>query len=191
MSLLQQINERNGAQASQQAEAQAAQQAEAGKPDAVQGVKDKRSQYSNMMAQTPDDANLQDEEPTAEEQQQFTQLELQVSELVNGERANQMFKVIQAANDPVEGVGQVAHDIIKIVKQSNPAVDSEILFGIGETAVEQVVQAYEDVDPSANFNEDQMAEAFSIGLQEWMQENPQDIDPDMKDYLAGAAPDQL
>jgi hypothetical protein len=144
-----------------------------------------------MMAQTPDEMEMMEEAPSPEEQEEFTQLELQVSEIVNGEKANQMFKVIQSAQDPVEGIGQVSHDIIKMITQSNPNISEDVLLGIGESVVEQVVQAYEDIDPSVNLNEDQVAEAFSIGLQEWMQENPNLVDPEMKQYLAGAAPSQL
>lgn len=191
MSLLQQINERNNSQAQQAQTAQQAQVAESQKPDAGAEMANQRSAYSNMMAQTPDEMEMMEEAPSPEEQEEFTQLELQVSEIVNGEKANEMFNVIQAAQDPVEGIGQVSHDIIKMITQSNPNISEDVLLGIGESVVEQVVQAYEDIDPSVNLNEDQVAEAFSIGLQEWMQENPNLVDPEMKQYLAGAAPSQL
>ena len=201
MSLLEQINERSKAkgqedQQAAQAESEAAQaeseaaQAEAQKPDAGKQSQQKRSDYSNMMSNTPDE-EIDEEAPTPEEQEEFTKLEVQVAELVNGDKAQELFKVIGAASDPVEGIGQAAHDIIKLLIQTNPNISPDVLFGLGETAVEQIVQSYEDIDPSVNLNEDQMAEAFSVGLQEWMTENPESVDPDMKQYLAGAAPSQL
>lgn len=191
MSLLQQINERNAAQSQEAQQAQQAEQDEAGKPDAVQQARDKRSQYGSMMANTPDEPNMQDEQASPEEQEEFTRLELEVAEIVNGQQANQLIKLIQAAGDPVEGIGQAAHDIIKLIEGKNKDIDSEILFAVGESAVEQVVQLYEEVDPASNLNEDQLAEAFSIGLQEWMGSNPNKLDPDLKEYMASAAPPQL
>ena len=190
MSLLQQINDTNQAKAQEQSQVQQAEQAEAGKPDAVQQAKDKRGQQSAMMAQTPDE-QMTEEEPTPEEQEEFSQMEMQIAEIVNGEQAQQLFDIIKAATDPVEGIGQASSDIVSMLQQQNPNINQEILLGLGESAVEQVVQAYEDIDPSVNINEDQMAEALSIGVQEWSQGNPDALDPDMKEYLAGAAPDQL
>ena len=190
MSLLQQINATNQAAAQETQASNQAVQDEAGKPDAVQQARDKRGQASAMMAQTPDE-QMTEEEPTPDEQEEFSQMEMQIAEIVNGEQAQQLFDIIKAATDPVEGIGQASSDIVSMLQQQNPNINQEILLGLGESAVEQVVQAYEDIDPSININEDQMAEALSIGVQEWSQGNPDALDPDMKEYLAGAAPDQL
>ena len=190
MSLLQQINDTNQAKVTETQQVEQTAQDEAGKPNAVQQAKDKRGQHSAMMAQTPDEP-IAEEAPTPEEQEEFSQLEMKIAELVNGEKAQQIFSIIKAATDPVEGIGQAASDIIKLIQSENPNISEDVLFGLGESAIEQVVQAYEDVDPNVNINEDQMAEALSIGVQEWTQENSDSLDPEMKQYLAGAAPDQI
>lgn len=190
MSLLEKINQRNNDAAQQASAAQQAEQAEQAKPDAEKQAGQKRADYSNMMANGPD-TEMQEEQPTEEEQQIYTDLEMQIVDLINSPQGNKMFDVIKQAGDPVEGIGQVSHDIIKIIDQANPKTDREILAALGESAVEQVVQAYEDIDPSVNLNEDQVAEAYSLALQEWMQGHPEEVDEDMKSYLAGPPPDQL
>lgn len=191
MSLLEQINQRNAEQSASNQQAQQSEQAEAAKPDAVAQAAQKRADHSQMFANTDDSPDIQEEQPTEEEQRIYTELELQVVDIINGPQGTSMFEVIKQAGDPVEGIGQVAHDIIKMIDQKNPDTDREILGALGESAVEQVVQAYEDINPSVNLNEDQVAEAYSLGLQEWMKGHPDEVDPDMQQYLSGNPPSQL
>ena len=190
MSLLQQINERNNAQKQETAVAQDNANAEHLKPDAVQQATDKRAAYSQMMA-TGDDTEMQEEPAGDEEQQIFTELEMQVVDIINSPQGQQLFKIVDAAQDPVEGIGMAAHDLLAKIKKTAGDIDSEILAAIGESAVEQIVEAYEELKPNVNLNEDQMAEAYSIGLQEWMKNNPNDVDPDMQEYMASQAPEQM
>ncbi|MCV6622755.1 MAG: hypothetical protein OIF51_13510 [Cellvibrionaceae bacterium] len=67
---------------------------------------------------------------------------MDVVRLVNGPRVQQLFKITDSAADPVEGIGQAAHDIIKLIEQEKPDNDDEVLMAVGESAVEQLVEAY-------------------------------------------------
>lgn len=190
MSLLAQINQRNqqAVQDQQQVEADAA--AEAQKPDAREMTQAQRRDYGTMLA-AGQDVEMAEEDATPEEQELFSDLEMAVAQLINGPRVNQLFKVIQSATDPVEGIGQAAADVVTLVAQSEPEADDEILLAIGESAVEQLVEAYEDVDPSANLSDDQIAEAYSIGVREFMESHQGAVDSDMRQFLAGEAPQVL
>lgn len=196
MSLLAQINQRNAAQAGEEQAAQAkqaqelqAQEAEMQKPDATESAKQKRAGYSSAFSSGADQ-ELEEEEAGAEEQEAYTALEMKMVEVINSPAGDKLMKIIGSATDPVEGIGQAAHDLLSLVNRgASPGED--VLFSLGESAVEQLTQAYEDVNPSSNITEDQMAEAFSIGLQEWMQNNPNSVDPDMKEFIAAPPPRQL
>lgn len=190
MSLLAQINKRQvdaEAQIAQEREALAAEEA---KPDAGESIQKQRSDFSNMVAGS-EDRQLNDEEPTPEEQAQFAEMEMTVAQLINGPKVQQLFEIIQSASDPVEGVGQAASDVIKLITQSNPNVDSEVLMAVGESTVEQLVDAYEEMNTGVDFTEDQMAEAFSLGIKDYIETTPNAVDSDMRDYLTGDAPQQL
>jgi len=190
MSLLAQINQRQAGSAQQAAEAQQAQTAEARKPDAGGQATQKRAAFAQSMAAGPEE-DIGEEEATPEEQELFTKLELEVVEALNGPKSDAMFKAIDTAQDPVEGIGLVTSDVVTGLRQKYPETDDEILLAIGETTVEQVVEAYEAMNPSVSLNEDQMAEAFSLGLQDFMQSNGDMVDDDMQSYLAGPPPAQL
>lgn len=190
MSLLQQINERNNGQTQANEKAIREAQVNEQKPDAIQQGKDKRAAYSQMLA-SGDDTEVTEEPASQEEQEVFTKMEMEMAEVVNGPKVQQLFKIVDTAQDPVEGIGKAANAMITLLEQTNKGVDPEILGALGESAVEQIVEAYEEIHPNINLNEDQMAEAYSIGVQEWMTANPQAIDPDMQEYMAGNAPEQL
>lgn len=190
MGLLQQINEKNGAAQQEAQSAQAAVEANDRKPDATIQARQKRADFSQAMASAPDE-EMGEEEASPEEQEIYTKLEMQIVDLINGPKGNELLKVIKATADPVEGIGLAAHDTIKLIDMQNPDTDREILAALGESAVEQIVEAYEDIDPGSNLNEDQMAEAYSIAVQEWMKGHPDEVDPDMKEYLAGPPPAQM
>ncbi len=190
MSLLQAINERNNGQAAQAAQAERDLQAESQKPNAEQQSRQQRSDLSNAVANGPDQ-ELQDEAPTPEEQEEYSRLELEIVNTLNSPKANQMFQAINTAGDPVEGIGQVSADIITALRQQYPQTSDDVLQALGESTVEQVVEAYEEINPSVNLNEDQMAEAYAIGQRNFMDSNSDMVDPDLQEYLAGAPPEQL
>jgi len=191
MSLLAQINERNGQQEQMAGEQVQQEQAEAAKPDAVQGAQQQRADFSSAVA-GGQDKELQEEEATPEEQELFTKLEKQLAEFVYGrESSAELVKAVMSANDPVEGVGTVAADMISMLQQKNPNIPEDVLAGIGESAVEQTVEMLEKSDPNINLNEDQLAEAYGIAVKAWMEANPDSLDPDMQDYMQGDAPEQI
>ena len=191
MSLLAQINERNGQQEQMAGEQVQQEQAEAAKPDAVQGAQQQRADFSSAVA-GGQDKELQEEEATPEEQELFTKLEKQLAEFVYGrESSAELVKAVMSANDPVEGVGTVAADMISMLQQKNPNIPEDVLAGIGEAAVEQTVDMLEQSDPNINLNEDQLAEAYGIAVKAWMEANPDSLDPDMQDYMQGDAPEQI
>lgn len=191
MSLLAQINERNNAQGQNIGDAAQAEEAEMGKPNAVQSAQTSRSDYSAAGA-SGQDKELMEEEASPEEQEVFTKLERQLAEYVYGrESSQQLIDAIMSANDPVEGLGQVANDMIGMLDQQNPNTDPEILAGLGESAIEQAVEMLEQSKPDINISEDQMAEAYSIAVKMWMESHPDQVDPDMQDYLQGDAPAQM
>lgn len=190
MSLLEQINARNNELAAKDQEAQQAQLAEDQKPDAVQQARQKRQDYSQAMANAPaQEPSL--EEATPEEQAQFTKLEKQLVEYIYGDSSDNLLKAVSATGDVVEGIGQTTFDLVKMIAQNNPGTDDEILMALGESAVEYTTELVETSDPSVDLNEDQMAEALSIAVTNYMESDPNSVDPDMKEYMATAAPAQL
>jgi hypothetical protein len=62
-----------------------------------------------------------------------------------------------------------------------------VLGSIGERAVEELVELVELADPSKDISQSEMSEAYSIGLQQFMQTNPQQVDSDeLRSFLANA-----
>jgi hypothetical protein len=184
MSLLQQINERNQGRQQQAAE----QEAEAAKPDAGQTEAAQSSQKSAELSAMPDQ-ELQGEEPTAEEQQQFTSLEQQAVEILNSPQSgNAMLKAIMDSTDVVKGVASAASDITRSLKTKNPDASQDVLFGVGEAVVEMIVDLVEKADPQIDLSDDEMAESFGEAIQMYMKNNPEDVDEDTADYLNQAPP---
>lgn len=190
MSLLESINKRNADITQEGMAAEQAAHEESQKPDATVQAGERRTDFSNAVA-AGQDRELQDEPASTEEQEIYTQLELQLVDIINGPKSSQLFQIISAAQDPVEGIGQAAHDLIKLIDKHNQGVDREILAALGESAVEQLVQAYEEANPQVDLNDDQVAEAYAVGMKEWLESTPNDVDPDMQEYLASEPPAQL
>lgn len=190
MSLLEKIAERNaqtakGVQQAEQREAEVA-----AMPDAGETARERRSSYSNALAAGPDEM-LGEEQPTPEEQQQFTKVERLMAEAVYGARAaDSIVKMVKTAQDPVEGVGKAAADLVASVSK-RVQMSEDVMFAAGESAVEQIVDLVEASDPGIDLTEDQMAEALSIGVTSWMEKNEQSIDPEMMQYLSQKPPAQL
>jgi len=191
MSLLEAIAQRHGEKQTGMQQAQQAQQEEAGKPDANQQISGQREAYSGAMSSAPDQ-EMQEEAPTAEEQALFTEMERAMAEVVYGEKASgDIIKAVMGAGDPVEGVGKISADIVSSLSQKFPNASDEVLMGIGESAVEQVVDLVEGASPDLNMSDDQISEAYSIGVSAWMEKNPDSVDKDMGQYLNEPAPAQI
>ena len=191
MSLLERIAERQGQRAETTAQGQQAMDAEAAAPSAVDQAKEMRSNYSQSIVQGRDQ-DIGEEQPSPEEQEQFTKAERALAELVYGTKgSSKIASMVMQANDPVEGVGKASADIVGAIEKKFPGMSEDVLFGIGESAVEQVVELIESTDDSINMSADQMAEALSIGISAWGENNPGRIDGDMMGYMAEEPPEQL
>ena len=191
MSLLEAIAQRHGEKQNGMQQEQAAQTAEAGKPDAIQQGQQQRADYAGAMASAPDQ-EMQEEAPSGEEQALFTEMERAMAEAVYGQKASgEIIKAVMGAGDPVEGVGKISADLVSSMAQKFPQASEEVLMGIGESAVEQVVDLVEGANPELNMNDDQITEAYSIGLTAWMEKNPDKIEGEMGDYMGEQAPPQL
>lgn len=191
MSLLERINQRNDAQQAQSGEQIAAAEAEAAKPSAVAQADQSRANYSQFIA-NGSRVQVQEEQATPEEQAIFTKLEQEMAEIIYGQTAsNKIVEAVVRSPDPVDGVASMAHDVVKALDKKHGGIQDEILLGLGETAVEQVVDLVESMNPEVDLTETQMAEAFSIATTRWMESHPQAMDGDMMQYMAQEAPSQL
>ena len=191
MSLLERINQRNMETAQTRGtEAQAAQQ-EAAAPDANVGVADARGAYGDAIAAGPQQ-ELSDEPLEPGEQEQFTKAEQRLAEAVYGPASSEsIISMVVESQDPVEGVGKAAADLVGVLGNKFPDLTEDVKLGLGEAAVEQVVDLVESSQAEVNFTPEQMAEAFSIALGTYMDANPDAVDDDMQMYMAEDAPEQL
>ena len=189
--LLERINQRNGeAQVAANAAGQGMQE-EAAKPDAGQTAVAQREAYGNGLAAGPQQ-EMQDEMPEAGEQEQFTQAESRMAEAIYGPESSQsVIDAVLGAQDPVEGIGKTAFDIVTSLSNEFPDLTEDVKLGLGEAAVEQLVDLVESAEPNVNISEDQMAEALSIAITSYMDGNPDAVDDDMQMYMAEDAPQQL
>lgn len=191
MSLLEKINQRNAEAEAASAEEVAAQEAEAAKPNAVETANAERANYSQFIA-NGSRQQMQEEQATPEEQAMFTELEKEMAEVVYGAKAsNKIVQAVQGAADPVDGVASIAHDLVKSMERKHKGIDPEVLMGLGESAIEQVVDVVEAASPDIDLTETQMAEALSIATTKWMDSHPEAVDSDMMQYMANEAPSQL
>ena len=190
MSLLQRVAEQQGA-AKQQADViHREQAAEAAKPNAVQDAKNQRQGYSDAIKAGPEH-DMQEEQPDPEEQQIFTQGEKAIAEMIYGPNASdQIIKAVMGSQDPVQGVGKMAREVVRAAEEKVQGLSEDAVFALGEAAVEQIVDLVESSNPEVDMSQAQMAEAMSIGVGLWMQDNPGEID-NKEQYLNGAAPEQL
>ena len=190
MSLLQKIAEQNGAQQAVQSEQNTAAKVEESRPDAVALEKEGRAAYGQAMVEG-EDRDMVEELADPAEQEAFTRAERALAEKVFGPGNPEIIKAIQTNGDPVKGVGSMAAALTDEVYAESPDLTEDALFSLGESAVEQLVELAESADPTIKFNDDQMAEALSIGLNTWMDTNPEMIDGDLQSYQEGSAPLQL
>lgn len=191
MSLLERIAGRQAESQGAVAQQEQQQAAEAQMPNAADSAVNARQSYGSALAQGPRE-DLSEEPASPEEQEEFTRAERMIAEVVYGDTAGkQIVEAVRAAQDPIEGVGKVAADLVQNLEQKMGGMSEDVLFAAGESAVEQVVELVEASDQSIDLSSDQMAEALSIGLTAWMEKNPNRVDDDMSAYMGQEAPAQL
>lgn len=191
MSLIDRINQKNADNQAAAAEQVQADEAENARPNAVDQHGEQRGNYSQFIA-NGSRVNMQEEQATPEEQQMFSALEKEMAEVIYGSTAKtKIVEAVVGAQDPVDGVAAMAHDVVKALDKKHGGIPEDVLMGLGETAVEQVVDLVESASPDIDLTETQMAEALSITITRWMESHPGTVDGDMMQYMAGEAPSQM
>lgn len=189
MSILQRIAERQQGAMQQMEVAQAEQVAEAEKPDAVAQSGAMRAEHRASFRSMPD-RELREEPAGQEEQALHETLERQMIEMVNSQAQGAtegLLRAVTSAEDPVQGVGLVASDIVQSLKQQHPEATQDILLSVGERTVEEIVELVEVAQPRLNFDDDDMAEAVAIGIEQYNDMNRSEVDEDeLRGFLAGA-----
>ena len=185
MSIIQAIQERQSQGVSQQVAAMDQQAAEAAMPDAGVTARTQRKAHGQALREVPDQA-MQEVEAGPEEQNIHMQLEKSMIEMIHGKGMTpKLLKAIFAGGDVVRGVGNVASDIVQKLKSETPGATEEILASIGERTIEEIVELAELADPRVDLTEDDMAEALSIGIQNYMKNNANEVDDDeVRGFLA-------
>lgn len=191
MSLLARIAESQGAAKDVQQSANVDAEVEATKPDAGQVAAEGRNAYSQAVAEGADE-ELTDEPAGADEQAKFNEVEKAMAEKIYGQAASaEIVKAIQAGGDVVKNVGSLANQMVATLRDEFGDFEDEMHMALIETAVEQMVDLAEASDDTIQLNDDQMAEAFSIGVTEFTRENPEAVDNEaMQGFSMGAAPAQ-
>jgi len=192
MGILDAINERNGAAQGQMAQdEQASQQQvaeEAAGPDARQGAMEGRQRFSQAYGATPESADIMEEPAGDEEQAMHTQLEQQMIELVHSQNegaTEALVKAVMSAEDPIQGIGLLAADIVQELQSQTPGVTQDVLASIGTRTVEEITELVELSNPRIDLTEDQMGEALAIGMQQYNTNNPDSVDDDeVREFLA-------
>ena len=191
MSLLARISEQSGARAVGQQETMAAREQEKGKPDAEAQSADERANYSAAVASAPEQ-ELADEAPEEGEQEMFTEVERALAETVYGEAASDsILSVVTSAQDPVQGVATAASDVTSQMIEKYPEMTEDVAMEAGISAVEMIADLYGSSAGSGALSEDQLAEAFSIAVNIFMDDNKDMQDPAMMQYMAEEAPEAL
>ena len=191
MSLLGRIAEQQGATKQEDTARRVGAEEEAAKPNAVDDANNQRGGYSNAVVDAPDQ-EIQDEMPEPQEQEAFTVAERQLAEIVYGPQASDsIIKACTGSQDPVAGVGKMAAEAVRAtLDKIDVELTEDAQFSLGESAVEQIVEVLESSNPEINLNDDQMAEALSIGVGHWATDNPDKMGA-KEEYLNGDAPEQL
>ena len=186
MSIIQRIQERQQSGVSEQVSAMDAEMVEANKPDAVQQSSQGREAHGEALRNVQAPENLQSEAASSEEQAVMTRAEQSMIQMVHGDGMTQ--KIITAVNkaqDPIHGIGTLSSDIVAQVKSQMPEATDDVLGALGERAIEEIVELVEIANPRLNLSEDDMAEAFSIGLQTYMQSDSVDVDEEeLRGFIA-------
>lgn len=185
MSIIQAIQERQAQGVSQQVAGMDEQMAEANKPDASVTARSGRKAHGEAVRNVPDQ-DLQEEQAGPEEQKVHVELEKMMLEMVHGSTGSpKLLKAVFGGQDVVHSIGNVASDIVQKLKADVPGVTEDILMSIGERTIEEIVELAELADPRVDLTEDDMAEALSIGMQNYMEGNRHEMDDDeLRGFLA-------
>ena len=191
MSLLARIAESQGAAKDVKTSETVDAEVEATKPDAGQVAAEGRNAYSQAVSEGADE-ELTEETAGPEEQAKFTEVEKAMAEKVYGQAASgEIIKAIQAGGDVVHNVGTLSNQLVNTLREEFGDFEDEMHMALIETAVEQMVDLAEASDDTIQLNDDQMAEAFSIGVTEFTRDNPEAVDNEaMQGFSMGAAPAQ-
>lgn len=186
-SIIDRINQRQARSAEEVDAVAAAEAADAQRPDAVVQADEARAAFRTQFAGMPDQ-ELQEEQAGPEEQALHTKMEQEMIQLVNSANPGStqaLLKAVMSAQDPVQGVGMVASDVVRQLKNSHPNVTQDVLFSIGERTVEEIVELVETANPRIDLTEDEMAEALAIGVQDYNASHPEEIDQaTVQEFLA-------
>jgi hypothetical protein len=184
MSIIERMQQRKASGVEQEVAASDEHMAQANAPDAMAQQTQGREAHSKAVREVPEQ-DFQEEQAGPEEQAMHTEMEQKLIEAVHGQgMTKNILKAVNAAQDKVYGIGQVASDLVLQMKQSNSNITEDILNSLGERAIEEIVELVETADPSVNLDEDDMAEAHSIGLQNYMKANSAEVnDDDVRGFL--------
>jgi hypothetical protein len=192
MGLISRIAEEQGVAKQEAQGAKVDAQVEQSKPDAKAMHDESRNAYSQAITEG-NDADITEETPTGADQKMFTEIEKAMAEKIySNASASNIVKAVQAGGDPVNSVGQLAAAMVSTMTGEFPDMSEDVMMAVGESAVEQIVDLAESADDTINLTDDQMAEALSIGVTLWMDQNPEKMDGgDLQSYQDGEAPVQL
>lgn len=186
MSIVQRIQERQGSSVGEAVNSMDQAQAEQARPDAVQQAKNGREAHSKAIRQAGDVEMTEQPEAGPEEQAMHEQAEQQLVQMIHGKgQSSALLEAVFAHDDPVLGVGNIASDIVLQIQDKNPMMTEDVLGSIGERAVEEIVEIVETANPRIDITEDEMSEAYSIGLQNYMQTQGDKVDEgELQEFLA-------
>jgi 3-methyladenine DNA glycosylase AlkD len=184
MSIIERIQQRKTSGVEQEVANSDAQMAEAQAPDAVQQEAQGREAHGKAMRAIPD-REIQEEQAGPEEQAVHTQMEKMLIQAVHSKgMTKNILAAVSKAQDKVHGIGNLASDLVIKLKRENAGVTEDVLNSLGERAIEEIVELVETADPTVDLDADDMAEAHSIGLQNYMKAYTNEVnDEDVRGFL--------
>jgi len=186
MSIVQRVQERQGSSVGEAVSRMDQANAEAQRPDAVQQAKQGREAHSKAVRQAGDVELTEEVQAGPEEQSMHENAEKQLIKLVHGQgQSAALLEAVFAHDDPVLGVGTIASDMVLHIQDKNPMITEDVLASIGERAVEEITEIVETANPRIDLSEDEMSEAYSIGMQNYMKAKGEQVDEDeLRGFLA-------
>ncbi len=185
MSIVQQIQERQGASVGEAVTRMDEAAAEAARPNAMHQAKAGREAHSKAIRQAGDVELPEEVIAGPEEQRQHEEVEKQLITMVHGQgQSASLLEAVFNHGDPVLGIGTMASTIVLQLQDKNPLVTEDVIASIGERAVEEITELVETANPRVDLSEDEMAEAYSIGMQTYMQHKSEQVDEvEMQEFL--------
>ena len=186
MSIVQRIQERQGESVGAAVQKMDEAASAANAPDATQQAFAGREAHAKAIREAPEQEPTEEVEAGPEEQLMHEKIEAQMLHLVHGkDMSTRLLEAVFAEQDPVMGIGTIAGDLVLKLKDANPMATDDVLASIGERVVEEITELVERANPRIDLEEDEMAEAYSIGLQNYMKAKPQEMDEDeMRRFLS-------